>query len=84
MNHSHDTTGRPQIDGRFKFALLGLLVVAAFYLLSEHRAHALGVLPFAILLLCPLLHVLMHRNHAAHHHRERPDSANLEGRWRDD
>jgi hypothetical protein len=45
-----------------------LLVVAAvggFLLFTEHRAHVLGVLPFALLLACPLMHIFMHHGH--HH-----------------
>ena len=45
---------------------LGLLVfgaVAAYFLLTEHRAHFFGALPFLLLLACPLMHVVMHRGH---------------------
>jgi hypothetical protein len=41
-----------------------LLAVAAFYLMTEHRAHLLGWLPYAIFLLCPLMHLFMHRSHS--------------------
>jgi hypothetical protein len=41
-----------------------LLGVLLFYLLTEHTAHLFGVLPYALLLVCPLLHILMHRSHA--------------------
>ena len=47
------------------------LAIAAFYLLTEHRAHvagALGWLPFGLLLLCPLMHVFMHGRHGGHGH----------------
>ena len=47
---------------------LTLLVAAAaggFLLFTEHRAHVLGLLPYAILLACPLMHMLMHHGH--HH-----------------
>lgn len=47
-------------------ALIGFLLVAAFLLLSEHRAHALGYLPFLLLLACPLLHMFMHGSHGGH------------------
>ena len=40
-----------------------LLAVAVFFLWTEHRAHLLGVLPYAIVLLCPLMHYFMHRGH---------------------
>ena len=42
------------------------LVIAAFFLYSEHRAHILGALPYALLLLCPIIHVFMHRGHGGH------------------
>lgn len=42
------------------------LAIAAFFLLEEHRAHILGVLPYAILLLCPVIHLFMHRGHGSH------------------
>lgn len=37
--------------------------VALFYLLSEHRAHFFGALPYLILLACPLMHFFMHGHH---------------------
>lgn len=48
---------------RSGLALLGFLAIAAFFLLSEHRAHALGILPYVLLLLCPLLHLFGHGGH---------------------
>lgn len=45
---------------------LGLCVfiaIAAFFLVTEHRAHVLGALPYALLLLCPIIHLFMHRGH---------------------
>lgn len=53
--------------------LLACLAIATFFLLTEHWAHVLGVLPYLLFLLCPVLHLLMHgwrghghTNHAAH------------------
>lgn len=46
--------------------MLAFLAIAAFFLLSEHRAHALGYLPFLFLLACPFLHMFMHGGHGAH------------------
>ena len=43
------------------------LVIAFFFLWQEHRAHLLGVLPWLLLLACPLMHMLMHRRHGSHH-----------------
>jgi hypothetical protein len=44
-------------------ALLAFLAIAGFYLMTEHTAHLVGVLPYALLLLCPLLHLFMHGGH---------------------
>jgi Protein of unknown function (DUF2933) len=46
--------------------LLGFLIVAGFYLVTEHTAHVLGVLPFLLLLACPLMHLFMHHGHGGH------------------
>lgn len=48
------------------WVLLAFLAIAAFFLLTEHRAHAWGVAPYLLLLACPLLHFFMHRGHGAH------------------
>lgn len=39
------------------------LAIALFFLWQEHRAHLLGALPYVLLLLCPIIHVFMHRGH---------------------
>ena len=51
---------------RTNWILIGFLAVAAFFLITEHTAHVLGALPYLILLLCPILHFVMHRGHGAH------------------
>ena len=53
-------------------AFFGFAAIAAFFLLTEHRAHLFGALPFAFLLACPLLHFFMHGGHGGHgSHRSR-------------
>ncbi len=45
----------------------GFLVVAAFFLLTEHLAHVFGALPYLLLLACPLMHFLGHgHGHGGH------------------
>jgi hypothetical protein len=51
---------------RSNWVLLGFLAIAGFFLLTEHRAHVLGVLPFLLLLACPLLHLFHHGGHGGH------------------
>lgn len=50
------------LRSRSGLVFLGFAAIAAFFLWTEHRAHLLGILPFLLLLLCPLLHWL-HRGH---------------------
>ena len=40
-----------------------LALVLGFFLLTEHRAHFFGALPYLLVLLCPLMHLFMHRGH---------------------
>lgn len=48
-----------------KLVLIGFLVIAAYFLWTEHRAHVVQFLPYGLLLLCPLLH-LFHGGHGGH------------------
>jgi len=46
-----------------------LAVIAAFFVLREHWAHALGLLPYILLLACPLMHLFHgHGGHGGHDH----------------
>ena len=54
------------IRSRTGVVLLGFLAVAAFFLVTEHTAHVFGYLPWALLLLCPLMHLFMHGGHGGH------------------
>ena len=57
---------RPIWQGFARRMLIAVLVVGmAYLLLSEHRAHLLGWLPFLLLLACPFLHLTMHGGHGA-------------------
>ncbi|MGQ0579554.1 MAG: DUF2933 domain-containing protein [Betaproteobacteria bacterium] len=49
-----------------RWVLIAFLGIAGFFLVAEHKAHVFGLLPFLILLACPLLHVFMHRGHGGH------------------
>lgn len=57
---------RPALTRRTLMAAVGFLLIAGFFLTTEHRAHLFGALPFLLLLLCPLLHVFMHGGHGSH------------------
>jgi hypothetical protein len=45
---------------------IAFCVIAAVFLIYEHTVHVLGVLPYLLLLACPLMHFFMHHGH--HHH----------------
>lgn len=51
-----------------------LAVVLGFFLFTEHRAHLFGVLPFLLVLLCPLMHLFMHHGHGSHTHGSVPSA----------
>src|SRR3546814_12988450 len=56
----------PTTSGSGRWVFWIFLALAVFYLGVEHRAHLAGTLrwlPLAILLLCPLMHVFMHKVH---------------------
>jgi DUF2933 family protein len=57
------TNGR--LGPRARVALLAFLAIAGFFLVTEHWAHMLGVLPYLLLLACPLVHFF----HGGHGHR---------------
>ncbi len=52
---------------------IGFALVGAFYVLREHWGHALGALPYLLILACPLMHLFMHRGQ--HRHGGNPDAA---------
>lgn len=49
--------------GRGRVAFVGFALVAGYFLWTEHRAHVIQYLPWALVALCPLMHVFMHRGH---------------------
>jgi hypothetical protein len=57
---------------RFWLVLAGFLVIVGALLLTEHRAHVLGLLIWLPLLACPLMHIFMHRGHDGHASRSKP------------
>lgn len=53
---------------------LAAAVALAIYLVIWHGQHLAALLPFALVLLCPLSHLLMHRHGSGHHHSVRSQS----------
>lgn len=71
MNDAHQHDRSRHTSRRSQWVLAGFLLIAAFFLWTEHRAHLLGVLPYLLLAACPLMH-LFHHGHG-HHGADRRD-----------
>lgn len=70
MEHEHESDGATK--SRANIAWVVFLAVAAFFLLTEHRAHLAGWLtywPYLLVLICPLMHLFMHGGHGHGDHR---------------
>ncbi len=72
---THDNTGDTDqsqggfLTSRAGLVLLGFLAIVGVLLFTEHRAHVLGALLYLPLLVCPLMHLFMHRGHGHEGHR---------------
>jgi hypothetical protein len=62
----------PWWRSRSGLVFLGFAAIAGFFVWEEHKAHILGVLPYALLLLCPLMH-LFHGGHGDHGSEDKHD-----------
>lgn len=58
--------------------LFGFLLVIGFFLITEHGAHLLGILPWLLLLACPLMHIF----HGHGHHGGNSDNKGQENQER--
>lgn len=72
MNHERRSPSGFRWRSRTGLALLGFVAIAGFFLFTEHRAHALGALPFVLVALCPLLHLFGHGGHRHSGKEDRP------------
>ena len=64
--HEHQASNNQRMHSKSKLVLIGFVIVAGYFLFTEHRAHLSGVLyylPFLFLLACPLMHIFMHGGH---------------------
>ncbi len=67
MDATHKHAGSDPTPRRGKWVLLGFLLIAGFFLFTEHRAHLLGILPFLLIFACPLMHLFHHGHRHGHH-----------------
>lgn len=73
--HTQPTRARGRFQHGSRFVLFAFLAIAGFYLLTEHTAHVFGILPYLLVLLCPILHFLHggHDGHGSQHRQEKGD-----------
>ena len=67
MDHERQRdNSKAWFGSKANLVLLGCIAIIGFFLITEHRAHLYGVLPFVFLLACPLMHLFMHHGHGDH------------------
>ena len=68
--HKHEPDNADKTTSRTKWVFIGFLLIAAYFLVTEHRAHLSGWLSsygiWLLLLACPVLHMFMHGGHSGH------------------
>ena len=70
MNNDHHHEQPPRRSSSRSWIVFAVLAaVGAFFLLSEHRAHLFGALPYLLLALCPLMHLFHGHGHHGGHRR---------------
>ena len=72
-NRDHRDGLKDWLVSRTGVATLVVVAVLGFLIYTDHTAHLLGIIPYLLLLACPLMHMFMHRghHHGARHDRER-------------
>ena len=74
MNQDHEQDNHSS-NSMMKFVFIGFLLIAAYFLITEHKAHLSGWLSaywiWLLLLACPLMHFFGHRHGGHRDHGER-------------
>lgn len=55
------------LASRSGLVFLAFAGIAMLFLVYEHRLHVLGILPYLLLLACPLMHLFHHGGHGHGH-----------------
>lgn len=64
-NESHEDEDK--VLQKSKYVKIGFILIIAYFLWMEHRAHVIEFLPFILLAACPLMHIFMHGGHDHNH-----------------
>ncbi|NKK73701.1 DUF2933 domain-containing protein [Rhizobium sophorae] len=63
MNDNHLTSAWSTYS---RTVFIAFAAVALALIAYEHRVHVLGILPWLLILACPLMHMFMHHGHGGH------------------
>ncbi len=63
MNDNHSPSAWSTYS---RTAFITFAVIALGLIAYEHRVHVLGILPWLLILACPLMHLFMHHGHGSH------------------
>jgi hypothetical protein len=67
MAHEHGSRNDDPQQSKAKWVFIGFLLIAGYFLITEHRAHLYGWFSaygiWLLLLACPLMHLFMHGGH---------------------
>ena len=79
MTHEHDPHNDNRQQSKAKWVFIGFVAIAAYFLITEHRAHLFGWFSaygiWLLLLACPVLHLFMHGGHGgSNEHPSRNDN----------
>ena len=62
--HNHHQRGAFSLHMKILFIVA--VAIGLLYLWFDHRSHLLGWAPYLIFLLCPVMHLFMHKGHDTH------------------
>lgn len=65
MNQENQTRAASLKGTLTKLVILALIVAAVYLFMTDHEAHIFRVLPYLLLLACPLIHLFMHGRHSS-------------------
>jgi hypothetical protein len=70
----HSNGNQSTRGGVGRWVFWGFVLIAGYFLITEHRAHVIQFLPFLLVLACPLMHLLHRRGGHGDHGAEKKHS----------